>query len=224
VKLIKEIREGDLHARAGIIITDDQYILVEQPTNMIQKGWKLDLPKGHIQKGESPIQGAIREVFEETNIKFESWKLTHPIQTTCDGSPLFLFYAKIDRLIPVSLLSCASTFVDEDRIRKPEVEAYYWLNPRTQIHLMQDRLIPGIRYYFKNQEYFESVNEFSEMEKELEDCCQTAGGLMGIVPPNIKQILALNYKSGGILSPPKTINKSQDYSTIPHFFKRRRTQ
>jgi 8-oxo-dGTP pyrophosphatase MutT (NUDIX family) len=107
-----------------------------------------------IYKKANPLsrgQGAIREVYEETNIKFEPWKLTHPIQTTCDGDPLFLFYAKIDQLIPVNLLSCASTFIDENRIRKPEVEAYYWLNPYTQIYLMQDRLIPGIKYYFKNK-------------------------------------------------------------------------
>jgi hypothetical protein len=57
MKLIKEIREGDVSARAGIVIMDGQYLLVEQPINMIQKGWKLDLPKGHLQEGESPIQG-----------------------------------------------------------------------------------------------------------------------------------------------------------------------
>jgi 8-oxo-dGTP pyrophosphatase MutT (NUDIX family) len=207
MKSIQEIREGDTHIRAGIIITNGQYLLVEQPTNMVQKGWKLDIPKGHLQKGESPIQGAIREVYEETNIKFEPWKLTRPIQTVCDGNPLFLFYAEIDQLIPVSLLSCVSTFLDEDGTRKPEVEAYYWLNPYTQIHLMQDRLIPGIKYYFKNQKYFESSDEFSEIEKEFENCCQIAGEMMGSVPPNIKQVLSLGYKNGGILSPPKTVNK-----------------
>jgi 8-oxo-dGTP pyrophosphatase MutT (NUDIX family) len=207
MKLIKEIRDGDISARAGIIISDGQYLLVEQPTNMIQKGWKLDIPKGHLQKGESPIQGAIREVYEETNIKFEPWKLTRPIQTTCDGDPLFLFYAGIDQLIPVSLLSCASTFVDEDGIRKPEVDAYYWLNPHTQLHLMQDRLIPGIKYYFNNHKYFEASDEFSEIEREFEDCCQIAGGMIGSVPPNIKQVLSLGYKNGEILSSSKDINK-----------------
>jgi 8-oxo-dGTP pyrophosphatase MutT (NUDIX family) len=206
MKLIKEIRDGDISVRAGIIVSDGQYLLVEQPTNMIQKGWKLDIPKGHLQEGESPLQGAIREVYEETSIKFEAWKLTRPIQTTCDGDPLFLFYAKIDQLIPVSLLSCVSTFVDDDGIRKPEVEAYYWLNPHTQLHLMQDRLIPGIKYYFNNQKYFEASDEFSEIEREFEDC-QIAGGMLGGIPPNITQILSLGYKNGGILSPPKAINK-----------------
>jgi 8-oxo-dGTP pyrophosphatase MutT (NUDIX family) len=204
MKIIKEIRDGDTRNRAGIVITDGQYILVEQPTNMLQRGWKLDLIKGRIQIGETPVQAAIRECYEETNIKFEPWKLTRPIQTTCDGNPLFLFYAKIDSLIPVNLLSCASTFIDEDGIRKPEVEAYYWLNPRTQIHLMQDRLVPGIRYYFDNQKYSESADEFNEMEKELEDC-QIAGRMMGSVPANISKILSLGYKNGQ--EPPITKNE-----------------
>jgi 8-oxo-dGTP pyrophosphatase MutT (NUDIX family) len=217
MKLIKEIREGDTRVRAGIVITDGRYLLAEQPTNMIQKGWKLDLPKGHLKEGETPLQGAIREVYEETNIKFEPWKLTRPIQTTCDGNPLFLFYAEIDQLIPVNLLSCASTFIDDDGIRKPEVEAYYWLNPLTQLHLMQDRLVPGIKYYFKDQPYSESMDDFTEMKKEFEDCCQIAGGMMGNIPPNVNRILSLGYKNGGVLSSPRTIKKSHDYPDIPSF-------
>jgi hypothetical protein len=170
MRVIKEIRENDLSIRAGVIISDGQYLLVEQPA-----------------------KGVIRETYEETNIKFESWKLTRPIQTICDGDPLFLFYAKIDQLIPTSLLSCASTFVDEDAIRKSEVEAYYWLNSYTQIYLMQDRLILGIRYYFKSEKRFESTDELSETKEEFEDC-QTAGGTLGSVPPNIKRISEVIHK------------------------------
>jgi 8-oxo-dGTP pyrophosphatase MutT (NUDIX family) len=218
MEIVKETRRGDTSSRAGIVITDGRYLLAEQPTNMIQNGWKLDIPKGHLLEGESLIQGAIREVYEETNIKFETWKLTRPIQTTCDDDPLFLFYANIEQLIPVSLLSCASTFVDEDGIRKPEVEAYYWLNPYTQIYLMQDRLIPCIKYYFKSQTCLESLDEFSEMEKELEDCCQIAGSMMGNIPQNVNKILSLGYKNGGFLSSPKDIKKAQDYSNIPVSF------
>jgi 8-oxo-dGTP pyrophosphatase MutT (NUDIX family) len=207
MQLIHEIQGGDTFQRAGVVITEGNLILCGQPTNMIKNNWKLDIFKGHIQHNESIIHAAIRECWEESGILFEPWKLTRPIQTTCGDDPLFLFYAKIDQLIPVNLLSCASTFVDEDGIRKPEVEAYYWINPYTQLHLMQERLIPGIKYYFNNQKYLEASDEFSEMEKDLEDCCQTTGGIMGSVPPNIKQVLSLGYKNGGVLSSPKAINK-----------------
>lgn len=215
MKLIKEARDGDIQIRAGIVITSRAYVLVEQPANMIRNGWKLDLPKGHIQQGESPLQAAIREVYEETNIKFAPWKLTRPIQTTCDGDPLFLFLAEIDELIPVNLLSCISVFVDENGIRKPEVEAYYWLNPYTQLHLMQDRLIHGIKYYFHNQRCSESENEISEMEREFEDL-QIAGGMAGSVPPHISSIISLGYKNGGVLSPPD-VKAKNDYSAIASF-------
>ena len=167
MNILRETRYNDSSIRAGMIITDGRYILVEQPTNAIKNGWKLDIPKGHVQNGESPLQGAIREVWEETNIKFEPWKLTRPIQVTCDGSPLYLFYIKLNSLIPVSLLSCVSTFIDKDGIRKPEVEAYYWLNPYTQLHLVQKRLIAGIRYYF------------NENKREG---CQIAGNMMPKLP------------------------------------------
>lgn len=35
------------------------------------EGW-LDMPKGHIEKGETEMQASIRETFEETGIKVES--------------------------------------------------------------------------------------------------------------------------------------------------------
>jgi hypothetical protein len=54
-------------------------------------------------------------------------------------------------------------------------------------------------------------------EKEFEDCCQIAGGMAGNIPPNIKQILSLGYKNGGILSSPKTVKKHKKYSSIPNF-------
>jgi 8-oxo-dGTP pyrophosphatase MutT (NUDIX family) len=149
MQLLHEIRSGDISQRAGIVITEGSLILCGQPTNMIRNKWKLDIFKGHIQYNESPIEAAIRECWEESGIRFEPWKLTHPIQTTCDGSPLFLFLARINEIIPTNLLSCASTFIDDfDGHRKPEVEAYFWINPRTHIHLMQERLRRGIQYYF----------------------------------------------------------------------------
>jgi 8-oxo-dGTP pyrophosphatase MutT (NUDIX family) len=149
MRVILETRNGDTSQRAGIVITNSHLLLCGQPTNMIKNNWKLDIFKGHIQKDESPLNAAIRECWEESGIRFDPWKLTNPIQTTCDGKPLFLFLAKIDEIIPTTLLSCASTFIDDfDGLRKPEVEAYVWINPKLHLNLIQERLRPGIRYYF----------------------------------------------------------------------------
>jgi len=187
---VLENRKGDTNRRAGIVVTDGKLLLCCQPTNMKRNGWKLDLPKGHIRQGESPLEAAVRECLEETGIRFEPWKLTNPIQIICDGSPLFLFLAKIDKIIPVKLLSCASMFTDKaDGVRKPEVEAYAWIDPRTRLCLVQDRLRVGIHHYFTKI-----------LKEGCDEDCQIAGPMLGSLPQNVVGTLSLGYKSGKKIS------------------------
>ena len=202
--LIQEIREGDLNIRAGIVIRHKNLLLAQHPTP--SEKWPnplYDIPKGHLREGESPKGGAIRECWEETNIKFEPWKLTNPIQIKYSNEPLFLFLANLDSPIPLGQLSCASTFVDGDGIRKPECDGYAWINPYAQIHLIQDGLRPGIMYYF---------NEFRYQED-----CQIAGPMTGDLPQNAGGTLSLGYKNGRILPSPKKRSSSQDFDSIPCF-------
>ena len=50
----------------GVVIKDKkEVLLIKNPSNV----WTF--PKGHIEKGETPIQAAIREVKEETNVEAE---------------------------------------------------------------------------------------------------------------------------------------------------------
>lgn len=199
---IVETRSGDTSQRAGIVITAGGLLLCGQPTNMVRNNWKLDIFKGHIQFGENPIDAAIRECWEESNIRFERWKLTNPIQVSCDGSPLFLFLAKIDEIINPALLSRASTFIDNDGIRKPEVEAYIWLNPKTHLHLIQERLRSGIQYYFS---------------KVITEDCQTTGAILGDLPQNAISVLSPGYKNGCRFPVPKKRAISRDYDSISGF-------
>jgi len=53
---------------AGIIAKDGRYLLVEEHT---PKGLMLNNPAGHLDPGESPVQGCIREVLEETAFHFK---------------------------------------------------------------------------------------------------------------------------------------------------------
>jgi len=53
---------------AGIIEKDGRYLLVEEHT---PKGLMLNNPAGHLDPGESPVQGCIREVLEETAFHFK---------------------------------------------------------------------------------------------------------------------------------------------------------
>jgi 8-oxo-dGTP pyrophosphatase MutT (NUDIX family) len=147
---IAEIRDGDIKARAGLVITDGAYILACKPTPSSK--WpkpKLDLPKGHIQQGEAPIDAAIRECYEETNILFEHWKLNRPKQFTLDGEPLYLWEARLSELPPIDQLSCASTFIDDATgQRLPEMEGYVYLRIWGELHNFQDRLWPCLNAYF----------------------------------------------------------------------------
>lgn len=52
---------------AGIIMRGDEVLLVEEHT---QDGLRLNNPAGHLEVGESPEQGVIREVLEETACNF----------------------------------------------------------------------------------------------------------------------------------------------------------
>jgi phosphatase NudJ len=48
---------------------DERYLLVEEHT---ADGLRLNNPAGHLEQGESPLQGVEREVLEETACRFEA--------------------------------------------------------------------------------------------------------------------------------------------------------
>jgi len=155
---IAEIRDGDIDARAGLIITDGQCMLACKPTPSSQ--WtnpKLDIPKGHIQAGELPLHAAIRECYEETNILFETWKLNKPRTILYDGSPLYVWEVRLSEMPPIEQLSCASTFVDNvTGIRHPEMVGYeyvsiYEIRSSGVFTKFQDGIGLCIQAYFKNE-------------------------------------------------------------------------
>ena len=151
---VAEIRDGDVKARAGLLITDGDYLLACKPTPSPR--WpnpKLDTPKGHIQKGESPMNAAIRECYEETNILFEPWKLNRPMQFTMNGEPLYLWEVRLSEMPPVERLSCASTFIDDTTGRRlPEMAGYVYLRIHNgELHNIQDKLRPCIEAYYLNE-------------------------------------------------------------------------
>ena len=53
---------------AAVIERDGRFLLVEEETS---EGLKLNNPAGHLDPGESPVEGVIRETLEETAHTFE---------------------------------------------------------------------------------------------------------------------------------------------------------
>tara|TARA_Y100001963_G_C6438379_1_gene290221 strand:+ start:48 stop:434 length:387 start_codon:yes stop_codon:yes gene_type:complete len=88
----------DTNNIAGIIIQyKDKYMLCKRSSN--RKDWSI--PKGHIQQGEQPLEGAIRELEEETAIQLDG----HPKQVSTfkekDGT-FYIFSIEVeDKLTPI---------------------------------------------------------------------------------------------------------------------------
>ena len=52
---------------AAVIVRDDHYLLVEEHT---AEGLRLNNPAGHLEPGEGPLEGVMREALEETACHF----------------------------------------------------------------------------------------------------------------------------------------------------------
>ncbi len=57
---------------AAIVERDGRYLLVEEHT---PEGLRLNNPAGHLEAGESPLQGVLRETLEETARHFDAHAL-----------------------------------------------------------------------------------------------------------------------------------------------------
>jgi ADP-ribose pyrophosphatase YjhB (NUDIX family) len=51
------------YSAGGVVVRDDHVIVVNQ------KGDSWSLPKGHVEKGESNLEAAKREIYEESGVK-----------------------------------------------------------------------------------------------------------------------------------------------------------
>jgi 8-oxo-dGTP pyrophosphatase MutT (NUDIX family) len=120
---------------AGILIQNiDGDFLMCHPTNHPDV-WSL--PKGHIESGETPMQAAIRETIEETNIDISKLNGTILFLTqfsyNISGNKtknlhVFLFKSNID-LKKLDLdIKCISSFTTKDGSQKLEMDKHEWFS------------------------------------------------------------------------------------------------
>ena len=90
-----------------------------------QNHW--DLPKGGIDAGETPLQAALRETFEETGLRLHAEALFELGRIKYTGKKnLHLFATRMPR-IDVSQLRCESRYLDHHTGRRlPEMDGYGW--------------------------------------------------------------------------------------------------
>jgi 8-oxo-dGTP pyrophosphatase MutT (NUDIX family) len=128
---------------AAIIETDGRFLLVEEHT---PNGLRLNNPAGHLDPGESPLQGCAREALEETGFQF---------------APEFLVGIYLAQSMQTTYLRFAfggtlGSF-DKDRILDEGIVRTLWLTAeeiRKSAHLLRSpMLLRGIDDYLLGKRY-----------------------------------------------------------------------
>lgn len=109
---------------AGVAIIFENKLLLVHPTNSSWQKSTLGIPKGHLEEGEDPIEGALRELFEETGIRLDPSQLDPEVETVDlyrdreRSGQLIYFVCKISNLSEIGL---SSTRVDKSQLQLEEV-------------------------------------------------------------------------------------------------------
>ena len=113
------------------LINKKNQILLVHPINAPKFMWSI--PKGMMDKGESYLQTAIRETFEETNIKIDmnSPKIKRimefeMIKYNKTKKQLKAYALIVDDDFSDTTLKCTSTFKNRDGINVPENDLVQW--------------------------------------------------------------------------------------------------
>lgn len=86
---------------AGVIIQyGDKVLMCKRAENKVYGG-QWSIPIGHVERNESPLNGATREFYEETNIKLGGDIKLIDIITKDNGTIIYVYYKNSGReLIP----------------------------------------------------------------------------------------------------------------------------
>ena len=130
---------------AGIfIIRDDKKLLVCHPTNHAIDFWSI--PKGKLEVGETPLEAAIRETYEETNIDLNNYSLIANLDMVNYGHKKkalypFICYEPCNEGIDFNSfdIKCNSN-VPIERGGFPEMDDYRWVSiteAKNMLHITQ---------------------------------------------------------------------------------------
>ncbi len=130
----------------GVIIKNvDGDILIAHPTNDFSGENIWVFPKGGIDVGESEKECALREVWEETDLKLENikGKLSHLVEIVTERKiyVMFLFESEVD--LKKYKLKCNSIVegYEDFEYGEPvyEMDSYKWLSPQKCLKYLNSR-------------------------------------------------------------------------------------
>lgn len=105
---------------AGVLIKAGNKVLLCKRAEFISRGGEWSIPSGHIEPGETPIDAAVRELYEETNIRPTApLNLVGVLPTSnTDTSPktgiIYIFLMEVDKEISPDIESAHDGFEHTD--------------------------------------------------------------------------------------------------------------
>ena len=120
-----------MEVSCGFIIRTEKGILACHPTGREFGKNCYDVPKGHMEEGEEPLETAIRELKEETGIDYRTLKVKYfkPFRERAyRNRRIRLFYAEVENFPFDFDLHCISMVKKDDGTEFPENNAYKWTN------------------------------------------------------------------------------------------------
>jgi len=136
---------------AGFLIQTPQGFLQCHPTGRPYTGSNYDLPKGHVEDGESPLEAAHRELKEETGLILpEGFKIID-----CGERPytsakrLHVFYVKLDYVPDIRKMKCTSMFTRPDGKDIPEMNDYMFSFDLKNYYTSMQRVLENIIKEYK---------------------------------------------------------------------------
>lgn len=106
---------------AGVIVTDGNSVLLGHVTG--SRYW--DIPKGRVDLGETNLDGAVRELHEETSMRVSPESLVElGIFRYKKNKDLALWLYHVENMPDIKTLDCLSTFDAGNGITKKEFDAF----------------------------------------------------------------------------------------------------
>ena len=124
------------HISCGVVISDKKSLLIGHVTN----GQYWDIPKGQLDKNESYVECAIRELHEETGLTVqENMLISLGMFEYRPKKSLVLFYYPVDVFPSVDTLVCHS-FVTKNKSSFPELDDFKIEEFTVAINLLNPKL------------------------------------------------------------------------------------
>lgn len=138
---------GKVKAAGLFLVNKDSKILVGHPTHHVPEFWSI--PKGKLDKGETPLQAAIRETYEETNVK-----LFIDLHTFIELGTMVYRHKKKDITLFATFepeyanwnklnIWCNSN-VPEERGGFPEMDAFFWATFEEAKTILHETQLAGL--------------------------------------------------------------------------------